>query len=234
MSYCVNCGVELDESAKKCALCDTEVYLPGKDTAQEQHTPFSSVPLVPAGIKRSFIASVVSICILIPNIICSLINIFIKSHGYWSVYVNCTSILVWVLFVFPFLNKKIRPYLMWAFDTVATAVYVYVFFPLQRENLHWYYNIALPVIAGVSLCVLIFIIWARKKPRHWSAVIIHLFIDICFISMISGICCIMFDSFIGTTVCLIVFLSSLSLAAFGIYCNRSRRMRAWLTKKFFV
>ena len=28
MSYCVNCGVELDNSAKKCALCATPVVNP--------------------------------------------------------------------------------------------------------------------------------------------------------------------------------------------------------------
>ena len=28
MSYCVNCGVELDASATKCPLCDTPVYNP--------------------------------------------------------------------------------------------------------------------------------------------------------------------------------------------------------------
>ena len=32
MSYCVNCGVELDASATKCPLCDTPVYNPdGKE-----------------------------------------------------------------------------------------------------------------------------------------------------------------------------------------------------------
>lgn len=28
MSYCVNCGVELDSAAKKCALCETPVINP--------------------------------------------------------------------------------------------------------------------------------------------------------------------------------------------------------------
>ena len=42
MSYCVNCGVELDATAKKCALCDTPVYNP----AQKQETlpPFLRYP----------------------------------------------------------------------------------------------------------------------------------------------------------------------------------------------
>ena len=28
MSYCVNCGVKLDKSLKKCPLCNTVVYNP--------------------------------------------------------------------------------------------------------------------------------------------------------------------------------------------------------------
>ena len=34
MSYCVNCGVELDPSAKKCALCSAPVYNP-KETHEK-------------------------------------------------------------------------------------------------------------------------------------------------------------------------------------------------------
>ena len=30
MSYCVNCGVELDVGAGKCPLCDTPVINPGE------------------------------------------------------------------------------------------------------------------------------------------------------------------------------------------------------------
>lgn len=39
MSYCVNCGVELDASAKKCPLCDTPVYNP-KDRNRRSTIPF--------------------------------------------------------------------------------------------------------------------------------------------------------------------------------------------------
>ena len=36
MSYCVNCGVELDASAKKCPLCDTPVYNPKAPEPEKQ------------------------------------------------------------------------------------------------------------------------------------------------------------------------------------------------------
>ena len=42
MSYCVNCGVELDDSAKKCALCSTPVINPNiQEKPDETPAPFS-------------------------------------------------------------------------------------------------------------------------------------------------------------------------------------------------
>jgi len=40
MSYCVNCGVELDASATKCPLCDTPVYNPKAPEPSTQPSPF--------------------------------------------------------------------------------------------------------------------------------------------------------------------------------------------------
>ena len=40
MSYCVNCGVELDASATKCPLCDTPVYNPKAPEPATQPSPF--------------------------------------------------------------------------------------------------------------------------------------------------------------------------------------------------
>ena len=59
MSYCVNCGVELDASAKQCALCGTPVYHPDKPPveATEAALPFSPVPVIPEGVKKRFIAT---------------------------------------------------------------------------------------------------------------------------------------------------------------------------------
>lgn len=51
MSYCVNCGVELDATAKKCALCDTPAYNPLQKEEKDAPTPFSQTPVIPTNIK---------------------------------------------------------------------------------------------------------------------------------------------------------------------------------------
>ena len=60
MSYCVNCGVELDASAKKCVLCNTPVYHPSKKIEKDVTTPFSEIPVIPQNIKKKFAALIVT------------------------------------------------------------------------------------------------------------------------------------------------------------------------------
>ena len=76
MSYCVNCGVELDASAKKCALCNTPVYNPSQNPVKDATTPFSQTPVIPTSMKQKFIALIVTYIFLIPNLVCVFINLF--------------------------------------------------------------------------------------------------------------------------------------------------------------
>ena len=40
MSYCVNCGVELDKTCGSCPLCNTPVYNPNQPVDTESVKPF--------------------------------------------------------------------------------------------------------------------------------------------------------------------------------------------------
>ena len=42
MSYCVNCGVELDKTCSKCPLCNTPVYNPNQPIDRVSPPPFPS------------------------------------------------------------------------------------------------------------------------------------------------------------------------------------------------
>ncbi len=236
MSYCVNCGVELDESAKKCALCDTPVINPKKPVSEEQ-TPFSKIEHIPASLNHRFIAYIISVALFIPNIVCFLSNAVFRSGGFWSLYVNATSFLVWVLLVFPFFTKKLRPYLMWFVDTIGVAFYVYFFFVLgfEKENSGWYYNCALPIILTASFLILIFMLWLKRKNRHWVLKSTAVMIIIAVLSLVSG-CVIEYAASIphAFDVAVIIFVSCFIAIVFLIYCYRSKHMRRWLERKFFI
>lgn len=238
MSYCVNCGVELDESANKCALCSTPVYNPSKkeqETAEKQ-TPFSQTTFYPKEIKRRFVAYIITMVLLIPNVVCTFTNIIFQGHGFWSLYVNASSFLAWVIFVFPFCTKKLRPYLIWFFNTVAVCSYVFFFFVMRSSSGgKWFYNTALPIILSLSFLSLVYMMWVRHKKRHWVLKTLHITADTAVMGIVSGL---VLEMNLGLKnafgVGCIVFVSALLLIAFLIYCYSSKHMRAWLSRKFFV
>ena len=190
--------------------------------------------VIPKDAKKEFAASVITVLLAIPMIVCGIVNLFYRKDGFWSAYVITSVLLFWIIVILPFYLRKIRPYLMWFIDTAAVLAYVYIFFPLRNENDDYYLTVALPIIAAVSVCVLLFIIWARGKERHWSAILIHIALDIALISAVTGIISFYYSVSWGMIASVIVFLSVLSLMGFGIYCNRSKKVRAWLEKKFFI
>jgi hypothetical protein len=234
MSYCVNCGVELDTTAEKCALCDTPVYNPTQKTEKDAHTPFSKTPLIPTNIRQKFIALIVTYIFLIPNIVCVLLNLLINPENLWFVYVLSSSLLCWIVFVFPFFTKKLHPYLMWGFDTVAVALYVFVFHANNFGGPKWYFHIALPTILICSICVVVFLYWIRQRKRHWTSIILHLFIDLVIILTILCICLYFAQKILTFNIFLVVDACCLALVFFWLYANKSKKLRSWLGKKMFV
>ncbi len=125
MSYCVNCGVELDKSAKKCALCDAPVLNPFEDESVEPTpAPYSDKLFIPSSVSRRYIAFIFSVVLLIPNIICNITNLLIPESGLWAIYINATSLLFFILFILPFVFKKVNPYLLLFLDTVSVILYI--------------------------------------------------------------------------------------------------------------
>ncbi len=57
MSYCVNCGVELDPSAKTCPLCGTPAWHPELDAPP--YFPANSAAVQPASRREAAIALVI-------------------------------------------------------------------------------------------------------------------------------------------------------------------------------
>ena len=234
MSYCVNCGVELDASAKKCALCDTPIYNPREEKKEDVQTPFSHIPVIPKEIKTKFTALVISFILLIPNLVCALLNLFFQPENLWFINIASTSLLLWVLIIFPFLTAKLRPYLLWAFDTVAVALYVFIFHAQDFGGEKWYFTIALPIIGITSACVLYFIKWYRKRKRHWTSKVLHIFVDIVIILSVAALCFLLANKIVQCEIVLIADVCCISLVFFWLYANKSKRVRAWLAKKLFV
>ena len=235
MSYCVNCGVELDSAAKKCALCETPVINPNIKNEEKQEPVFSDEAFeIPEGKKKKFFASLATTIIAIPQIVCLLINLFVYKGNWWSLHVVGAACLVWVIFVLPFFLKKMRAYLMWAFDTLAVAIHTFIVMTLTG-TLSYYLKGALPIIALNSALVLSYILWVRAKKRHWVLKILYIVCCIAVSSMgigavLSFLWSVKYAFEIGT----ICFASLIAIVGFLSCCYSSKTIRIWLSKRLFV
>ena len=235
MSYCVNCGVELVKGAVKCPLCSVRVVNPAEEnTVPENDKPYSDKVLIPKNIQRKFIAYIITMILLIPNIILFLVNIFFYKQSFWSMYFISSAFLVWTVFVFPFFLKKFKPYLMWGLNSAAIILYSFVLAVLTHSSVRIFLSVAV-VCVLLALSSLIMLAWVRQKKRHWTAVLCHIFIDIFIISLVAGL---LDAKIMGNGnlfyVGLISAACSFASALFFLYCNRSRHMRAWLNKVFYI
>lgn len=235
MSYCVNCGVELDDSASKCALCSTPVINPNKPKQESVTPPFSNEEHIPKSVKTRFITLLASMILLVPNIVCFLINAVFFSGSFWSLYVCSTSFLLWVIFIVPFFAKKLHPYVMWGFDTVSVALYVYFFFAMGNDTINWYLKAALPIILAVSLLIVIYMLWVRKKKRHWLLKTLHIFSDFGLSSLFVGmILSVELGLPYASSIGIIIFICFIAIVGFLFYCYSSKTIRRWLSKRFFT
>lgn len=232
MSYCVNCGVELSDSAKKCPLCDTPVINPNA-LNKDESPAFPKNFEIPKASRKSYIAFITSLILLLPNIVCVITNLLMTPHLLWSVYVVSSSVLIWFLFIFPFLMKKSRPYLTITADAVVTAVFIFVFYYYNSPRTGWFWTVAVPIDAAAFITIGLLIFYFRKKRSLLKSIIAYL-TALIFINIF--ICLLVFfvlDSVLITYFTAIIAISCIIMLVFFIVVERNYRLRAWLSRKFF-
>lgn len=234
MSYCVNCGVELDNSTLKCPLCDTPVINPNILNNQKDLPAFPERIEIPKSSKNKYGAIIISILLLIPNIVCVITNLLFTPQLLWSIYVVSSSVLFWFLFVFPFIVKRKFPYLTVAIDALVTAAYIFVFYYYNSPRTdNWFWTVALPIDAGVFICVAILVAFF-SKPKTKTVSAIALFTSITALCLFLCLIINLYSySVIATYITLIIGASSLILLLFFIAVYKNNKLHSWLSRKFF-
>lgn len=150
MSYCVHCGVELADYETKCPLCETPVVDPMRPVASGE--PMFVDRLDESGRKfnKHFIVTAISLVMLIPFTVTTVLDICLSLGMSWSAYVLGAEALFWLWFVLPFQSQDTSPYLFCAIDTVATALYILLICVIENSR-GWYIPVALPITLAVGL-----------------------------------------------------------------------------------
>ncbi len=156
MTYCVNCGVQLNNDAAKCPLCDTIVLHPGRRTenyAENSH----ALPKQPAAeaFDRGLWSKLISITLLTPVILSILVDWLFNHDLSWSLYAAASLIFVWSWSITLFIFKQNR-LLKWnPFGAVTILIFLFTIEKLSGAH-GWFLTIALPItIAFFTLLTLL-------------------------------------------------------------------------------
>lgn len=232
MSYCVNCGVELEKGCPECPLCDTPVINPREKTSENDKFVYPETIIIPKSLSKKYWVFLISMIMLIPNLVMLILNAFIFENHVVP-FISGGFAVAWIWFLFPLLWKKIMPMLILGIDAIALLTYLYVFEAFVGSS-GWFAFVALPVVI---------ILWALgngfillfKKTKRKSIRTAAVLGAINIISFVAEICASTF--FLGKlqiTISLVITACCLSLMIFFIVLAKSKRLDAWVSRKFFM
>lgn len=146
MSYCVNCGVELDKTAHDCALCQTPVMNPRQPVDTFAPLPFPTVRREVPIVVRTGFAILISAMLLSVSVCCGILNLFfLRPDKPWCLYIIGAAIMLWIWFVPPLLWRAIPLLVRLFLDVAAVGIYVFLI-SLDLNGSRWFMGLAMPII----------------------------------------------------------------------------------------
>lgn len=178
MSYCVNCGVELDVSAKDCPLCGTPVINPLElERFREAQSPFPTKKGQVEAVKRKDLGILLTMVTLSTAAICGILNRLVFSENMWSLAVVGSCLLLWVIMVPFVIHTRQSVYLSLLYDGAAVIFLLYMITWLAEDD-RWFMGLGLPLAVLVTAVAELFTFCVDKLPRSFLTVALYLFTGI--------------------------------------------------------
>lgn len=174
MSYCVNCGVELDANLEGCPLCNTPVINP-KELEKKIKTPaFPKEEGQVEKVKRKDLGILISIVAVATAVTCGLLNLFVYNGSPWSVIIIGACALMWVILVPAVIYTKLPVYAYLLFDGLMVGLYLYLI-TYMTDGEEWLWGLALPITALVTVLAEVFALCIRKLPVGFLTMSLYIF-----------------------------------------------------------
>ena len=174
MSYCVNCGVELDAALKDCPLCNTPVVNPRELEKRRAASPFPEEKGQVENVKRKDLAIFLSVVLAATGITCGMLNLFVFTGSAWSLLIIGSCLMLWVFFLPVIICTKLSLYGSLLFDGIAIGVYLYLITFLTGGR-DWFFELALPITVWGVLITEIFTVCVKKLPATFITVSLYVF-----------------------------------------------------------
>lgn len=175
MSYCVNCGVELDASARKCALCNTPVLNPNVlEQIAQATTPFPEEKGQVEAVKRKDLGLLLSLVVLATAVTCGLLNFLTFRKEMWSLAVIGACVVLWVILIPVVIYVKQPVYVSLLLDGGAVGIYLYML-TFLTGSAGWFWGLGLYIVLLVTGLLEVFTFCVRKLPRSFLTVSLYVF-----------------------------------------------------------
>lgn len=163
MSYCVNCGVELEGSLNACPLCKTPVINPNEIKKQASTPPFPKETGQVEVVKHKELSILLTIMVIATSGICILLNWLVFPAIKWSLLVAGVCLILWVVLIPFVIYSKLPVYVSVLLDGASIALYLYLITYLTPQN-QWYYQVALPIVILTFVLIELIILLMRMIP----------------------------------------------------------------------
>ena len=185
MSYCVNCGVKLEQSLKTCPLCHTPVINPNELNVSEfsnSSGPFATVKGEVEPMKKHDVGLWLTLVFGSTAIACGILNFFVFDHNYWSIPVIGACIIVWLFFCPRMFLPQIPVYLNLLISAVSIIFYELAI-TLMTKNDRWFFEIALPITLVLMALVALSGVFYKFVAKSLIATVLYFFIDVALLSV---------------------------------------------------
>ncbi len=146
--YCINCGVKLGDSEKKCPLCNTIVFHPDLELSAERPLyPRDKMP--PSNSGTQVVNGAIVILFFIPLLVCFFADLSFDGKVEWFGYVAGALLVSYVAFALPLWFREPNPVIFVPCDFAAIALYLLYINTATGGS--WFLPFALPIVGGLCL-----------------------------------------------------------------------------------
>ena len=164
MSYCVNCGVKLDEALLKCPLCNTPVINPNELKKAEVSSPFSMEKGETEKVKSKDVIVLTTVFLATTAICCML-----------SLPIIGLCAFIWIVVIPSIAFEKMPIYIYLLIDGFAMAGYLYML-SFMTSNKAWLTKLALPITALATVLILTFTLLMKNISSSILSLALYFYI----------------------------------------------------------
>jgi len=168
MSYCTNCGVELDDDMILCPLCGLTI---GKDevdntSKQSEYYP-SDIILLHKKETRTHIWELSGIIAFSGIVVCTIVDFVIHKSLSWSLYADTSILASWICLTLILL--AFRKYFLIFPGFLLTVLTMLFLFDLFSPPVNWFFGLGLPITMALFVAVIIIILlWEVAHFRGFN------------------------------------------------------------------